>query len=177
MKEARISEQFIVYVICAEGIVGAGTMQEEAIDAGRIDDNGVGGVDLRIQHHAIGQMRIMGGHEPPDGLAEKIIADFAHKPRADAQLVEGQTHVRNWPTRGKSSGADLHEMARRECLLKLIRGAGGEIGDHVQAKMPGDYGVITIGHSLTSERGRLVARQIGGQCIKGRCAHLPAYDR
>ena len=106
-------DQVVAHVIGREGVVGAGVMQEDAVDARCVHDHGVGGGDRGIDHHAVDQSLALGRHDAPDRHAEQVVAHLAHQPGHDAQLVQHQPGVRDRAAGGEHRRPHLAEPARR----------------------------------------------------------------
>ena len=101
MKQPGFRYQVVAHIVGAERIVGPRTMQEHAVHAGRVDDNGVGGADRLVHHHTIGQVWAVGADDLPDRLEAQNVSHFDPEFGSDAQVVQRQPGIGDSPTGGK----------------------------------------------------------------------------
>ncbi len=114
MEQAGRSQTAGGHVRGRECVVGPGTMEEDPVDARRIENNGIGGLFAGNDKHAGGEPGAVGTQDFQDSPADPIVADFAQKPRFETQTMQGQPRIAYCPSRGAESRSDLDELPRSE---------------------------------------------------------------
>ena len=111
-------------------------MQEDAIDARRIDDHGVGAGFAAGDEHPRGQRGLVASDDAEDCVAEQVVADLAHQACRHAEAVQSEAGVRDGPAGGEDHGADFDERAGFQ-QVRQPAAVPSEGGDDVQANVTG----------------------------------------
>ncbi|OPZ04708.1 MAG: hypothetical protein BWZ08_02636 [candidate division BRC1 bacterium ADurb.BinA292] len=144
VEQAGPADQIEIDVLGAERVVGAGAVQEHAVDArGREDDAERGDRARRGPDGAGGGVAFQ---QPLDHQAQFIIADAAEGGHRMAEPLQRQTGVGDLTAEGDRAGLDHRQAARREDLLDPHAAGLRDDGGDVEADVAGGDGVDGLVH-------------------------------
>ena len=139
VEHTRPGERAIGDVIGAEGPVGAGAVQEGAVDAGRADRDRVAG-HVALRHDDLArQVALQLRESVEDRLPEEVRADLRHEPHGHAEAVQGDAGVED-----RAAGRDQ----RRSDDVQTAGFVGhrpGQLRVDVERDVPGDHRVRSGG--------------------------------
>ncbi len=137
MEEAGAGELLAVNIIGAEGVVGPGAVEEDAVHAGGADDDGVGAGRALLDDHALSELGCDGADDVHDCSSDEVVADLSHEPAGNAEAVEREAGVGDGAAGGGGEGPHVGELAGAEEGVEGDLGVS-EGGNDIEADVPGD---------------------------------------
>ena len=100
VEDRRAVQDLVGNIVVRERVVGAGTVQEDAVHPRGIEHDGVRG-DLPFHNgKTAGEPLVQGAHPLHDEPAQRVVADLRHQANREAEAVQGKPDVGRGAARG-----------------------------------------------------------------------------
>ena len=137
MEELGVRKGFLRDVGCGKGVVGAGIVEKDPVDAGDGQNDGVGSGGAAVHDEAA---RAVPGDDALDHAAEGVVADLAQEGHVIPENLQRQAGVGHAAAGMDAGGLRAEQLARHQQVGDLvIAAAGGENRGDIQADVPGGY--------------------------------------
>ena len=93
MKQRGVFEKLILYIVCAEGIVGSRIVEKDAVNPRNGQDNRIRGAFPFADSHAF--LGVIFFQYIQDKLAKSVLSDFTGQPDVGSQFFHGQSGIRH----------------------------------------------------------------------------------